>query len=114
MIGLTRRQADAHAALSANPDLSIRELAAAIGASQHNDAQRLVRALIERGYVRKLAHRDRSIEVLTPPRGDRLDTPFQPSRFGTDPSAGRPTAYTGPYPIRSGRTCADLIAEGTL
>lgn len=107
-LSLTRRQADAHAALAANPDLSFRELATAIGINNKFWARSLVIGLEERGYIRRLPNRDRSIEVLIPPRLHQLRAPFQPARFGTDPSAGRPTAYTGPYPILTGRTCAEL------
>lgn len=107
MMGLTRRQADAHAALAANPDLTYRELSRALGSASHDGTKGLVRALIDKGYVRRVPNRHRSLEVLIAPGGERLDTPFRPAHFGTDPGAGRPTAYTGPYPILTGRTLAE-------
>jgi repressor LexA len=51
------------------------EMMAALGLRSKSGAQRLVEALIERGYLRRLPHRARAIEILRRPGEARPSTP---------------------------------------
>ena len=54
---------------------SFDEMKEAIGLASKSGVHRLVSALEERGYIRKLANRARAIEVIRTPSG----TPYHPS-----------------------------------
>lgn len=66
--GLTPRMAQCLAAIQAfvagGTSPSYRELGGALGISSKNSVHRLVSGLQERGYIRKMAGRQRSIELL--------------------------------------------------
>ena len=82
------------------------EIASHLGLRSKNGAKGLVDRLVARGWLRRLPHRPRAIEVLRR-LPDQYYAPFPAARFGVEPAAGRPTAYLGPYPIRDHGTCAD-------
>lgn len=69
MMGLTRRQAQCLAAIRNHIQErgvapSQRELVAVLGLSSLSNSHRLVVALEERGYIRRLKHRTRAIELV--------------------------------------------------
>lgn len=63
-VGLTRRQRDTISYLADNPDASYVEIKAALGVKSNESIRRLLGALEERGYIRRLPNRARAIEVL--------------------------------------------------
>ncbi|KQX18390.1 MULTISPECIES: LexA family protein [unclassified Sphingomonas] len=90
---------------------SCSEMAAALGLVAKSNAIRLLDALEERGFIRRVKNRARSIEVLRP-------APALPSATVAPPTEAervipiyaldaRPTAATDRYPFLSHRTCAE-------
>lgn len=84
MIGLTRRQHDLLACLERNQDASVCEMRDALGLKAKSGIIRILDALEERGFIRRLRYRARSVEVLhppPPPSGARVRVVYGPGHF---------------------------------
>ncbi len=57
---------------------SCEEIAAALGLASKSGVSRLLRGIEERGYIRRLPHRARAIEVIRRPDAEDLSRPFRP------------------------------------
>ena len=70
---------------------SFDEMKDALDLASKSGIHRLITALEERGFVRRLAHRARALEVLKPPQTGPI-APFAPRGATTGPRPGAPPA----------------------
>src|SRR5476651_1295589 len=77
---------------------SFDEMKDALDLASKSGIHRLITALEERGFIRRLAHRARALEVVKLPEAatDRVQTPFRPQVVqGSKPSLPAQTASNG-------------------
>jgi SOS-response transcriptional repressor LexA len=84
MIGLTSRQAALLHYLERHPGASIEEMGRALGYSPNCKAiiSYHLKGLEERGAIRRLKRRARSVEVLCPPPKPELRVVYGPGHWG--------------------------------
>lgn len=115
---LTRKQHELlchiHERLKANGiSPSFDEMKEALGLRSKSGVHRLITALTDRGFIRRLPHRARALEVLKLPESSEPPGGFSPSVI----EGGVTTALTGRTPDRPGETIElplyGRIAAGT-
>ncbi len=91
---------------------SFDEMKEALNLASKSGIHRLITALEERGFIRRLAHRARALEVLKLPEAAMaaapLRAPFRPSVVGAE---HRPAAYGAPTLPVLGRIAAGVPIE---
>jgi SOS-response transcriptional repressor LexA len=82
MLGLTPRQRELLAYISERELCpSFDEMRRALGYASKEGVGRILRALEERGYIRRLPNRARAIEVLQRPPGGKLRVIYGPGHW---------------------------------
>ena len=84
---------------------SFDEMKDALGLRSKSGIHRLITALEERGFIRRLAHRARAVEILRLPENLRAES-------GTAPAETAPTAPTVPTAPTSAAGFAPRVIEG--
>lgn len=86
---------------------SFDEMKEALGLKSKSGIHRLITALEERGFIRRLAHRARALEVVRVPEADR-----RPARRDTPAGRAVPPAAPAPlpFPRAAARPASDVVA----
>ena len=71
---------------------SFDEMKSALGLRSKSGIHRLITALDERGFIRRLAHRARAVEILRLPENLRTATETAPALVATSDAPGAPAA----------------------
>ncbi|GIL38502.1 transcriptional repressor LexA [Roseiterribacter gracilis] len=93
---------------------SFDEMKDALGLKSKSGIHRLITALEERGFLRRLAHRARALEVVRLPEGTRSGTPLMPPRPAARSNVApfRPSVIKGDFSaVLSGRPVERLTGD---
>jgi len=94
---------------------SFDEMKDALGLKSKSGIHRLITGLEERGFIRRLPHRARALEILRMPRDAGLDAGTRLRGRGDHPSnVIRPDFKSGPTPVRGGEEAVELPLYGRI
>jgi repressor LexA len=91
---------------------SFDEMKEALDLRSKSGIHRLITALEERGFIRRLPHRARALEVLRIPEGAKIDTNPSPQQRGFKPAVVSPDFNRGRTPTRETQRAAS--ADGIV
>jgi repressor LexA len=94
---------------------SFDEMKDALGLKSKSGIHRLITGLEERGFIRRLPHRARALEILRMPQDAGLDTtPRLRGRKDHPSNVIRPDFKSGPTPVRAGEEAVELPLYGRI